>query len=258
LVRRFGPSIADLAHSLKKCQDGKRLAEAALHDSKKDLEKVNKTHEDDLKMIEKLHKDSDKNAKTVDELCVSNAKLSTKNSNLVKTLSNKEQKIQDLKKALSERSKASGQDVDEIKKKLKLLFKDYREALKSFGVRPGPFPKSEEIFDLMDSIEIEFRALPDVISGASDFAATLSLESILKLHYDFDCVDLVKFRENLSQFPECRSSSSIHPNGDVQAIKARFTREFWYASGKEFAKKIAHAKLEKVGFGKSCQIIGTS
>jgi uncharacterized protein YeeX (DUF496 family) len=67
-------------------------------------------------MIENLRKDSDKNAKTVDELCVSNAELSTKNSELAKTLSGREQKIQDLEKALSERRKASGQDVDEIRK----------------------------------------------------------------------------------------------------------------------------------------------
>jgi chromosome segregation ATPase len=108
--------ISKLANSLKKCQDEKKLIEAALNDSKKDLEKLNKTHEDDLKMIENLRKDSDKNAKTVDELCVSNAELSTKNSELAKTLSGREQKIQDLEKTLSERSKASGQDVDEIRK----------------------------------------------------------------------------------------------------------------------------------------------
>jgi predicted RNase H-like nuclease (RuvC/YqgF family) len=45
--------ISQLADSLKKCQDEKRLAEAALYDSKKDIEKLNKTHEDDRKMIEK-------------------------------------------------------------------------------------------------------------------------------------------------------------------------------------------------------------
>jgi hypothetical protein len=100
----------------------------------------------------------------------------------------------------------------------------------------------------MDWIEAEFWALLDVISGASDFAAAFSVESILKLLYDFDCVDLVKFRENLSHFPDTGSTSIIHPNRDVQAIKVRFAREFWFASGKEFAKKIARAKLDRVGF----------
>jgi hypothetical protein len=52
---------------MKECQDEKSLAEAALRDSKKDLEKLNKTHEDDLNMIENLRKESDKNAKTVDD-----------------------------------------------------------------------------------------------------------------------------------------------------------------------------------------------
>jgi hypothetical protein len=43
---------------------------------RKDLEKIDKPHDDDLKMIENLRKESDKNAKTVDELHVSNAELS--------------------------------------------------------------------------------------------------------------------------------------------------------------------------------------
>jgi hypothetical protein len=128
------------------------------------------------------------------------------------------------------------------------LFEEYREALKSFGVRPGPFPEDDEISELMDWIETEFRAVPDVILGASDFAAAFLVESILKHLYDFDCVDIVKFRENLSHFPDTGSTAIIRPNGDVQAIKVKFAREFWFASGKEFMKKVARAKLEKVGF----------
>jgi chromosome segregation ATPase len=85
----------------------KNIAEAALQDSKKDLEKLKKTHEDDLNLIENLRKNSDRNAKAVDELRVSNTELSTKNSDFANTLSSKEHKIQDLEKALSERCEAS-------------------------------------------------------------------------------------------------------------------------------------------------------
>jgi hypothetical protein len=53
----------------------------------------------------------------------------------------------------------------------------------------------------MDWINTEFKALPEVISGASDFAVVFSVESILKLLHDFDCVDFVKFHEKLPQFP---------------------------------------------------------
>jgi hypothetical protein len=49
----------------------------------------------------------------------------------------------------------------------------------------------------MNWIDTEFKALPGVISGASNFAATFSVESILKVLHDFDCADLVKFRERL-------------------------------------------------------------
>jgi predicted nucleic acid-binding Zn-ribbon protein len=68
--------IVELVDSLKKCQNEKSLAEAALHDSRKDLERFNKTHEDDLKLIENLRKDFDKNTKIVDELHVSKVELS--------------------------------------------------------------------------------------------------------------------------------------------------------------------------------------
>jgi hypothetical protein len=37
-------------------------------------------------------------------------------------------------------------------------------------------------------------------------------------------------------------------NEDVQAIKNKFAREFWFASGKEAVKVIARAKLAKVNF----------
>jgi hypothetical protein len=33
---------------------------------------------------------------------------------------------------------------------MKVLFEEYRKALRDFGVRPGPLPKNEEISDLMD------------------------------------------------------------------------------------------------------------
>jgi hypothetical protein len=65
--------------------------------------------------------------------------------------------------------------------KLKLLFEEYKKALREFRIHPDPLPDSEDISDLMDWIDAEFRALPGVISGASDFAAAFLVESILKL-----------------------------------------------------------------------------
>jgi hypothetical protein len=74
----------------------------------------------------------------------------------------------------------------------------------------------------------------------------------------------VKFRGGLSRFADAGSTSSIRPNEDVRAIKAKFAREFWLPSGaklarefwlpsgKEFAKKIACDKLEEVGSSRFC------
>jgi hypothetical protein len=100
----------------------------------------------------------------------------------------------------------------------------------------------------MKWIDTEFKALPGVISSASDFAAAFSIESILKLLHDFDCADLMKFREKLFAISRRFKNFETSSHEDVLAIKAKFTREFWLTSGKEVAKNIARAKLDQVTF----------
>jgi hypothetical protein len=217
--------VAELAVALKKCQDEKKVVEEAVENSRKDLEKLQKTHDEDLRLIENLRKDYDKSSKTVEDLRVNNA-------NLAKTLSSKEQKIQDLERALAIQKEASERETFEIKNSLELVFREYEKALNEFGVQSAPLPADTGISDFMKWIDTEFKALPGVISGVSDFAAAFSVESILKLLHDFDCVDLVKFREKLPQFPDSSSTSRLRPNEDVLVIKAKFAREFWLASGK--------------------------
>jgi uncharacterized phage infection (PIP) family protein YhgE len=228
--------VAKLAETLRQCQDGNKIAEETLEQSKKDFEKLQKTHDDDLSLIENLRKDHDKSSKTDEDLCHNNA-------DLAKTLSSKEQKIQDLESALAEQREASGKDISDIINKLHLLFKKYQKSLKHFCVRPAPLPADISLPDFMSWIETEFKALPEVITGASDFAAAFSVESILKLLHNFDCADLVKFREKLPQFPDASSTSRLRPNEDVLAIKTKYAREFWFASGRETVKNVARAKL---------------
>jgi chromosome segregation ATPase len=153
--------VAELAEALKRCQDDKKIAEEALDRSKKDLEKLQKIHDDDLRLIKNLHKDHDKSSKAAED-------LRTNNADLAKSLSRKEQKIQDLEKALVDQREALGKNISEINNKLKLLFKEYEKSLMNFGVRPAPLPADLEISDFMEWINTEFKALPQVISSASD------------------------------------------------------------------------------------------
>jgi predicted nucleic acid-binding Zn-ribbon protein len=87
--------VAELAVALKRCQDKKKVAEETLDRSKKDLEKLQKTHDDDRRLIENLRKDYDKSLKAAED-------LRTNNADLAKSLSSKEQKIQDLERALTD------------------------------------------------------------------------------------------------------------------------------------------------------------
>jgi Rad3-related DNA helicase len=191
--------VAELVEALKASQDAKGLAESALEQSKKELEKVQKSHEDDLSVIENLREKHERAMKIVEDLRINNASLA-------KSLSMKDRKILDLEKALAEQSEASKKSTSEILEKLKLLYEEYKKSLNEFGVLPAPLPDDIEIPEFMDWMETEFKALTEVISGASDFAAAFSVESILKILHNFDCVDLEKFRANLSQFPSatCR------------------------------------------------------
>jgi hypothetical protein len=233
--------VPELADALKKCQDEKKIVEEAAENSRKELERLRKIHDNDLRMIENLRKDHDKSLKTAED-------LRTNNSDLAKSLSIKDQRIQDLERALTEQKEASGKKVSDIVNKLKLLFEEYKKSLNEFGVRPALLPADLGLPEFMEWVEAEFKALPDVISGANNFAAAFSVESILKLLHDFNCADLATFREKLSQFPDALSTSRIRPNEDVQAIRSRFAREFWLASGKEAVKSIARAKLAQVSF----------
>jgi DNA repair exonuclease SbcCD ATPase subunit len=210
--------VSELAEALKKCQDEKKIAEEAAENSRKDLEKLRKTHDDDLRLIENLRKDHDKSLKTAED-------LRTNNADLAKSLSSKDRRIQDLERALNEQREASGKKVFDIIEKLKLLFEEYERSLNEFGIGSAPLPADLGLPEFMEWIDAKFKALPEVISGANDFAATFSVESILKLLHDFDCADLAKFREKLPQFPDALSTSRIQPNEDVQAIRSRFVRE---------------------------------
>jgi Rad3-related DNA helicase len=233
--------VAELAEALKTSQDEKKIAEAALGQSKKELEKVQKAHEDDLTLIENLREKHERAAKTAKDLRITNASLA-------KSLSAKDRKILDIEKALAEQDATLKKNTSEILEKLKLLYEEYKKLLNEFGVRPAPLLDNIEIPEFMDWMETEFKALSELISGTSDFAAAFSVESILKILHDFDCADLEKFRDKISQFPSATSTSIIRANADVQAIKNKFAREFWFASGKETVKVIARAKLAEVHF----------
>jgi hypothetical protein len=192
-------------------------------------------------LIENLREKHERASKTAEGLRVNKA-------NLAKSLSTKDRKILDLEKALAEQDDASKKNMSEILEKPKLLFEEYRKSLNEFGVRPAPLPADIGIPEFMDWIETEFKALSEVISGASDFAVAFSVESILKILHDFDCADLEEFRKKISQFPSATSTSIIRANEDVQAIKNKFAREFWFASGKGTVKIIARAKFAEVIF----------
>jgi DNA repair exonuclease SbcCD ATPase subunit len=231
--------VSELADALKISQDEKKVAGAALEQSKKELEKVQKVHEDDLSLIENLREKHERASKIAKD-------LRTNNASLAKSLSAKDRKIVDLEKALAEQSQASKKNTSEILENLKLLYEEYKKSLNEFGVRPAPLPDNIEIPEFMDRMETEFKALTEVISDTSDFAAAFSVERILKILHDFDCADLEKFRENISQFPSATSTAILRANVNVQAIKNKFAREFWLTSGKETVKVIVRAKLAEV------------
>jgi small-conductance mechanosensitive channel len=56
--------VAELAEALKRSHDEKKIAEATLEESKKELEKVQKSHEDDLSVIEKLRQKQERAQKS--------------------------------------------------------------------------------------------------------------------------------------------------------------------------------------------------
>jgi cell division septum initiation protein DivIVA len=97
------------------------------------LEKLQKTHDDDLSLIENLRKTYDRSLKIAEDLRANNADLD-------RSLSSKEQKIQDLEKALTEQREASRKKISDIIERLTVLFEESERSLNEFGVRPAPLP----------------------------------------------------------------------------------------------------------------------
>jgi hypothetical protein len=71
-------------------------------------------------LIENLCKDCDKSSKAAEDFRLNNV-------NLAKTLSSKEQKIQDLEKALADRNEASGKEISDINNKLKVFLRSTKK-----------------------------------------------------------------------------------------------------------------------------------
>jgi type IV secretory pathway VirJ component len=67
--------VAELAEALKASQDAKGLTESALEQSKKKLEKVQKSHEDDLSVIENLREKHERAMKIAEDLRINNTSL---------------------------------------------------------------------------------------------------------------------------------------------------------------------------------------
>jgi predicted nucleic acid-binding Zn-ribbon protein len=67
--------VAELAEALKHYQDEKKIVDEALEQSKKDLEKLQKTHDEDLSLIENLRRTHDKSSKIAEDLRANNADL---------------------------------------------------------------------------------------------------------------------------------------------------------------------------------------
>jgi hypothetical protein len=79
---------------------------------------------------------------------------------------------------LTEQREALGKKISGIVDKLKVLFEEYERSLNEFGVCPVPLPADLGLPEFMEWIDAEFKALPEVISGANDFAVAFSVESI--------------------------------------------------------------------------------
>jgi hypothetical protein len=75
-----------------------------------------------------------------------------------------------------------------------------------------------------------------------------SVEILLKLLYDFDYVDLLKFRGALSWFLDAAGTSTIRPNEDVRAVKVKFAKEFWIARGKNSWRRLPVTSLRRLFF----------
>ena len=202
-------------------------------------EKLEKACNDELSIIEQLRSTVEKDVDII-------AALKKENAELAKASGEKDLKILNTEEELARLVKGIAEETKAWRSNFELLFEKYEDALSTFGARPNPFPATGGPQEMMDWMAEEFGSLPEVITGASDFAAIFYSESLLKLLESRDCTDLPKFQTLGLDFPDDSSVSRIRASQDVQIIKKNFVKKFWMAYRQEFAKEIAREKLSKV------------
>jgi hypothetical protein len=122
----------------------------------------------------------------------------------------------------------------------------------NFSVLPAPLPADIGLSDFMKRIETEFKALPEVITGASDFAAAFSVESILKFLHDFDCADLVKFRENFHNFLMLRALQDFVPMKTSSLLRLNLQENSGLPAGGKSLRTSLVLSLTRLSSWKCC------
>lgn len=93
----------------------------------------------------------------------------------------------------------------------------------------------------------EFKGLPEVLTGVSDFSVSFCIESAFHLLEESGCSDFLKFAASTHKFPLALEIHAKEKSKNVRAVKLNFYKQICATFEREHARLVAQKQLLQVG-----------
>lgn len=170
----------DLSEANSELKRNNVLLTNTCSDLAQQVDKLEKRAEDNLGVLEKLRNAAEKDAQTIAE---------------------QEKMIHTLGDNLQEQQTFVEEAEQVLKKRFSEIYEGYKAALAEFGAEPLPFPADEKVKEIFDWMDEEYKGLPEVITGISDFAASFCLDSAFQLLEKNSCSHFLTLAACTYKFP---------------------------------------------------------
>lgn len=214
-----------------------------LADSNSDLKKNNvlltNTYSELVQQVEKLEKRPEDNLGVLE-------KLRSATEKDVQTITEQEKMIHTLGQDLKEQKTFVVEAERALKEKFVEIYEVYKTALAKFGAEPLLFLGDESVKEIFDWVEEEFKGLPEVITGSSNFAASFCLDSAFQLLEKNSYSHFLTLAARTYMFPSASELDEEEKSKNLRATKINFFKQLWATSGREYTRLVAQERLAQV------------
>ncbi|CAN6327580.1 unnamed protein product [Urochloa humidicola] len=208
-----------------------------------DNERLKKKCDQQEESLENLRKQVEEDSLVVKELTneAKSHELAMRSKD--KVLAERDAKIAELEVDLLKKTSLIENHEDDIWQRGLRSHRLYREALQQFGAEPQDVPREMTVDRLFHWLDTEFRMLPETLSRAGDYGASVSSGSLLQMLECLGCEHFMRLGTQNYNFPTAEQLAN--ESATCTKVKNLFLRKFWVRTGRAIAKGQAAERLGK-------------